>query len=98
LIIPIYSYDAQNWYGQQQVFVYSINDTGMRLLAKLSNGENESTARCVVIDDALYTVTTNSIVSWSLEDMEQLDRLLLEANSPNYPWSSFRGMEIGLAG
>lgn len=98
LAIPVYSYDAQNWYGKEQVFVYSVNDTGMTLLAKLNNGEDESSARCVVIDDVLYTVTANSIVSWSLESMERLDRLVLEGDGPHDSWSSRQWIEIGSAG
>jgi inhibitor of cysteine peptidase len=98
LVIPVYSYDAQNWYGQQQVFVYSINETGMQLLAKLNNGENESSARCVVVDDVLYTVTSNSIVSWNLASMEQMDRLAFEGYHPYDPWPSSSGIDMGAVG
>lgn len=86
LFIPVYSYSGEGdaWYGMQTVYAFHVTTDGLELVEKLSNGENETSAKTVVIEDTAYTISSTSVCAWNVPECTSVGKLVY--NDAPYPW------------
>ncbi|QLH74771.1 MAG: beta-propeller domain-containing protein [Methanomassiliicoccales archaeon] len=89
LAIPVFSFDEGTMTSSEEVLVFSVGTEGLDLVARLSNGEGESSPRSMVIEDTFYTITTTSMVAWSISGFEMVGKLVFAEDSADvwYHWA-----------
>ncbi|OPY34078.1 MAG: Beta propeller domain protein [Methanomassiliicoccales archaeon PtaU1.Bin124] len=79
--IPVWTY-GQN--GQGGAFIYRLEDRSLTFKGMVQS-DNSTSARCLLIDDHLYTISSTTVSSWSSIDLGHIGSITFrEADEPVY--------------
>ncbi|MDD1771396.1 MAG: beta-propeller domain-containing protein [Methanomassiliicoccales archaeon] len=84
LMIPVSVYNSTNYGRAQQVLVIQVDSDGLTVIEKLDVGTGYGSVRCVIIDDALYTVTTSSVIAWENGTYDKVGEVIIGPSEDHY--------------